>query len=112
MLPQPSLPISQPVKSAKYNASGGAPAAGSQTASTDSSDSSDDQSQPNQAQPNLVHAKYDLLVWFEVLELGKWQKKVKIVEFSFAKQLLVFREAEPVGYTVMCNEDHTLLNRH
>ena len=71
MLPQPSLPISQPVKSAKYNASGGAPAGASQTASTDSSDSSDDQSQPNQAQPNLVHAKYDLLVWFEVLELGK-----------------------------------------
>ena len=40
MLPQPSLPISQPVKSAKYNASGGVP--GSQN--TTDSDSSDDQS--------------------------------------------------------------------
>ena len=53
--------------SAKYNASGGAP--GSQ--STTDSDSSDDQSK--QSQPAAqVHGKHDLLVWFEVLELGKW----------------------------------------
>ena len=51
--------------SAKYNASGGAP--GSQS-TTDSDSSSDDQS--NQSQPALVHGKHDLLVWFEVLELG------------------------------------------
>ena len=65
MLPQPSLPISQPVKSAKFNASGGAP--GSQN--TTDSDSSDDTSKETQAA--LVHSKHDLLVWFEVLELGK-----------------------------------------
>ena len=65
MLLHPSLPISQPVKSAKYNASGGAP--GSQN--TTDSDSSDDQS--SESQTALVHAKHDLLVWFEVLELGK-----------------------------------------
>ena len=64
MLPQPSLPISQPVKSAKYNSSGGAP--GSQN--TTDSDSSDDQSS---TKAELVHAKHDLLVWFEVLELGR-----------------------------------------
>ena len=56
------------VKSAKFNASGGALA----SQNTTDSDSSDDQSQPNQTQPNLVHAKYDLLVWFEVLELGNY----------------------------------------
>ena len=69
MLPQPSLPISQPVKSAKFNASGGAPP-GSGNA-TDS-DSSDDAS--NSTPAPLVHAKHDLLVWFEVLELGKFER--------------------------------------
>lgn len=72
MLPQPSLPISQPVKSAKYNASGGAP--GSQN--TTDSDSSDDQ---DQKQTALVHAKHDLLIWFEVLELASSGEYVPVM---------------------------------
>jgi hypothetical protein len=70
MLPQSSvLPISQPVKSAKYNicvnlashaGNGNGPnaAAGSEESSTTT----------NQSQ---LHAKHDLVVWFEVLELGE-----------------------------------------
>lgn len=69
MMPQPSLPISQPVKSAKFNASGGAP--GSQ-ATTDSDSSDDQSSSSSNNQASLVHAKHDLLVWFEILELCKY----------------------------------------
>jgi hypothetical protein len=73
MLPQPSLPISQPVKSARFNASGGVPTAPPPSASagkqndSDSPDAGQANGQPNAA---MVHAKHDLLVWFEVLELG------------------------------------------
>ena len=73
MLLHPSLPISQPVKSAKFNASGGAP--GSQN--TTDSDSSDDQS--TESQTALVHAKHDLLVWFEVLELASSGEYVPVM---------------------------------
>jgi hypothetical protein len=54
MLPQSSvLPISQPVKSAKYNVS-----------------VTHNVEEPASTAPQF-HAKHDLVVWFEVLELGK-----------------------------------------
>ena len=74
MLLHPSLPISQPVKSAKFNASGGAP----NSNNTTDSDSSDDQSSESPGQA-LVHAKHDLLVWFEVLELASSGEYVPVM---------------------------------
>ena len=83
------------VKSAKFNASGGALA----SQNTTDSDSSDDQSQPNQTQPNLVHAKYDLLVWFEVLELGNYHNLKNYLvnyELRLTLQQFIFVYLQPV----------------
>ena len=63
MLPQSSmLPISQPVKSAKYNVSVVNAAVDETTSSAATS--------TNSTTPQM-HAKHDLVVWFEVLELGE-----------------------------------------
>ena len=75
MLPHPSLPISKPIKSAKYNAAGGiipANAAASTAATGTDSDSSSEAEATSGVDGKIsqVHSKYDLLVWFEVLELG------------------------------------------
>eukprot|EP00095_Tigriopus_kingsejongensis_P003044 maker-scaffold971_size75022-snap-gene-0.8 protein:Tk03044 transcript:maker-scaffold971_size75022-snap-gene-0.8-mRNA-1 annotation:"kinesin 3b isoform x14" len=65
MLPVPSLPISQPVRSAKSSiATGpGAPALEGSEGSHSTS----------------IHAKYDLLVWFEVLELASSGEYVPVL---------------------------------
>ena len=59
MLPQPSLPISQPVKSAKYPDN--PPVEG------------------NEVDASKVHAKHDILVWFEVLELASSGEYVPVL---------------------------------
>ena len=108
MLPQPSLPISQPVKSAKYaevNSQGNfyemiviiyliylmtrkgsiiifnfctfpgiidtsSPISGGAT-NKDTSSTPNSTDNGSVVQQPQVHAKHDILVWFEVLELGK-----------------------------------------
>ena len=108
MLPQPSLPISQPVKSAKYaevNSQGNfyemiviiyliclmtrkgsiiifnfctfpgiidtsSPMSGGAT-NKDTSSTPNSTDNGSVVQQPQVHAKHDILVWFEVLELGR-----------------------------------------
>jgi hypothetical protein len=59
------LPISQPVKSAKYANIGNDPTAAASAAAISATATTSTNGQPQ------MHAKHDLVVWFEVLELGK-----------------------------------------
>ena len=71
MLPVPSLPISAPIRSAKFSTATGT--GGNNETSAEGTEGADGENGPS---TSSIHAKYDLLVWFEVLELGKTWKRI------------------------------------